>query len=125
MIKQVIVMRTDLNMRKGKMCAQAAHTASLWFREFLNNIAYARSTDFTPQEKEWLYGDFTKVCVGITSEEELLDIAEKARLAGVRVHLVCDLGKTEFAGQRTLTCCSVGPDENEKIDKITGHLKLL
>ena len=38
-IKQVIVVRKDLNMRKGKMCAQVAH-ASL--KIFLDRIGYIK-----------------------------------------------------------------------------------
>src|SRR3954454_1089678 len=76
-------------------------------------------------ERRWLDGAFTKVCVRADSEEELLAVVEKAREAGVLVQLCVDAGRTEFHGVPTPTCSAVGPDYPERIDPITGHLKLL
>lgn len=36
-IKQVIVVRTDLNMRKGKMCSQVAHAS---MKVFFDRMSY-------------------------------------------------------------------------------------
>jgi PTH2 family peptidyl-tRNA hydrolase len=80
---------------------------------------------FTEAEKRWLEGAFTKVCVRVDSEEELLNVVESAREAEVMVHLCVDAGKTEFHGVPTPTCCALGPDYPERIDPITGSLKLL
>jgi peptidyl-tRNA hydrolase, PTH2 family len=55
----------------------------------------------------------------------LLGVVQAAKDAGVLVQLVVDAGKTEFHGVPTPTCCAVGPDYPERIDPITGHLKLL
>lgn len=135
--KQVIVMRTDLGMRKGKMVAQGAH-ASL---KALLDIAYDIDIKNYPVGDEtiqgwaaiplndnttpWLEGRFTKVCVGVDSEAGLLEIHEKAKAAGLLTSLIRDAGLTEFNGVPTLTCCAVGPGKVEEIDKITGQLKLL
>ena len=59
------------------------------------------------------------------SEEELLAVVRVAQEVGVLAHLVVDAGRTEFHGVPTPTCCAVGPDVPERIDPITGHLKLL
>jgi peptidyl-tRNA hydrolase, PTH2 family len=67
----------------------------------------------------------TKICVRVDSESELLEIARKAEDAGLTVHVITDAGHTEFGGVPTKTCLAIGPDEDEKIDAITGHLKLL
>ena len=40
------------------------------------------------------------------------------------VQLCVDAGRTEFHGVPTATCCAIGPDWPERIDPITGHLKL-
>jgi PTH2 family peptidyl-tRNA hydrolase len=119
--KQVIVMRRDLGMRRGKEIAQGAHASMIWLAQ---RIRQPGST-FTEAERRWLEGAFTKVCVGVDSEEELLAIVEKPRAAGVLVQLCVDAGRTEFHGVPTPTCCAVGPDLPDRIDPITGHLKLL
>ena len=75
--------------------------------------------------KKWKDGIFTKACLGVDSEEELLDIYNKAQEAGLPVALITDSGLTEFKGVPTNTCMAIGPDRIEKIDAITGHLKLL
>lgn len=75
--------------------------------------------------REWLQGSFTKICVSVDSEQELIDIHQKAVDAGLINCLITDNGKTEFNGVKTLTCCAIGPAYSDDIDKITGHLKLL
>jgi PTH2 family peptidyl-tRNA hydrolase len=119
--KQVIVMRRDLGMRRGKEIAQGAHASMIWLAARIRQRGYG----FSHAERQWLAGPFTKVCVRVDSEEELLGIVRAAQEAGVMVHLVVDAGRTEFHGVPTPTCCAVGPDFPERIDPITGHLKLL
>ena len=119
--KQVIVMRRDLGMRRGKEVAQGAHAAMIWLslRIRLPNFA------FTEAERLWLDGAFTKVCVRVESEAELLAVMATAHAARVMAHLCVDAGRTEFRGVPTPTCCAIGPDLPDRIDPITGHLKLL
>ena len=121
MIKQVIVIRRDLHMRQGKAVAQGAHAAML----FLIDRLRGESGGFTENEVQWLTGSMGKICLRVESEEELLQIVEDARVAGLTVHTVTDAGRTEFQGVPTLTCCAIGPNETERIDTVTGHLKLL
>jgi PTH2 family peptidyl-tRNA hydrolase len=61
----------------------------------------------------------------VDSEEELMEIHDKAVAAGLEVHLITDSGRTEFHGEPTRTCLAIGPDEADRIDDITGHLQLL
>ncbi len=123
--KQVIVMRKDLNMRKGKMIAQGAH-ASL--KVLLDAGAIADSAFVLPLDgpmTAWLSGRFTKVCVGVDSEAALDDVVARARAAGVPCALITDAGATEFHGVPTKTCCAVGPAWVADVDAITGTLGLL
>ena len=119
--KQVIVMRRDLGMRRGKEIAQGAHAAMIWLAFRIRQPG----PTFTEAERRWLDGPFTKVCVRVDSEEELLGVIRAAQEAGVMAHLCVDAGRTEFHGVPTPTCCAVGPDFPDRIDPITGHLKLL
>lgn len=131
--KQVIVMRRDLNMRKGKMCAQAAHAslgALLDMEDTCSSKVFTGRGEYLlipldENTEPWINGRFTKVCVGIDSEAGLVEIHEKAKAAGLPTALIRDAGLTEFNGVPTLTCCSIGPGKIEEVDKITGTLKLL
>jgi peptidyl-tRNA hydrolase, PTH2 family len=113
-IKQVIVMRNDLNMRKGKMIAQGAHAAVM-----------AVMNDVDSRVIAWCQQGMKKICVRCDSEQELLDIVTKARNSGLIAELVRDAGLTEFGGVPTYTCAAIGPGSSSEIDKITGSLKLL
>lgn len=130
-IKQVIVMRHDLGMRRGKQIAQGSHASMAFLtRRMIHEGVHpitARNHKITVSkvEEEWFMSSFAKVCVRVNSEEELMEIYDKAKEAGLEVHLITDSGKTEFHGEPTNTCLAIGPDYSDKIDPITGELKLL
>lgn len=127
-VKQVIVMRTDLNMRKGKMCAQASH-ASMKVILDLNKSSWKNEqlqVDYDSRMKAWLVdGTFKKIVVGIGSEVELLNLYVQAQEQNIHRALIRDNGLTEFNGVLTNTCIALGPEYSDKLDKLTGHLKLL
>lgn len=123
MIKQVIVIRKDLKMRRGKECSQAAHAAMMWLSERLQRYLYSK-VSLSTEEMEWMSGTFTKVTLQVDSEEALLEVFNNARSKGLTAYLVTDSGKTEFDGVPTKTCCAIGPHEGSRIDEITSELKL-
>jgi len=125
MVKQVIVIRKDLRMRRGKEIAQSCHS-SIAFLSHIVRDAIERSSIplLTSEQVDWIIGRFTKICVCVNSEQELLEIQKKAQEVGLTVHLITDAGLTEFNGVPTNTCLAVGPHDAEKIDPITGHLSL-
>ncbi len=125
-VKQVIVMRKDLNMSKGKMVTQGAH-ASIAFltnkmKDNLSNPEALWWVNLSQAEKEWVYGTFFKVCVGVDSEKELLDIGCNAVMLGLSVKYI---EETTGFDKPTVTCLAIGPDYSSKIDPVTKHLKLL
>ena len=124
-VKQVICMRHDLNMRRGKQIAQGAHASMSFLCRRLQANGSISLGDFSIAQQAWLTGSFAKVCCRVNSEQELMEIYEKAVEAGLEVHLITDSGKTEFHGQPTRTCLAIGPDDAAAIDAITGHLQLL
>ena len=124
-VKQVICMRHDLNMRRGKQIAQGAHASMSFLCRRLQAHGTISLSDFSETQRAWLTGSFAKVCCRVNSEEELMEIYEKAASAGLEVHMITDSGKTEFHGQPTRTCLAIGPDDASTIDAITGHLQLL
>ena len=125
-VKQIIVVRKDLNMRKGKMCAQVAHAAMKWI--FDNNESDKLGelkVKLSEPENTWCTERFAKIVVSCDSEEELRTLMFKAEMANIDVYPIIDAGLTEFHGVPTLTCASFGPDFSDALDEITGNLKLL
>ena len=111
-LKQVIVVNSGLSMGKGKICAQVAH-ASL--QSYLNSSL--------PHRDEWLKSGAKKVVLKAT-EEEIVELAKKADSYGIAFAFIRDAGLTQIA-PGSLTALGLGPDEEELLDKLTGHLKLL
>jgi PTH2 family peptidyl-tRNA hydrolase len=120
--KQVIVLRKDLNMRKGKMVAQGAHAsmAAILNNKFTDNVSILQDERVI----NWLNGRFAKICVSVDTQNELFTIHDKAKNAGLPCSLIEDAGFTEFK-EPTFTAVAVGPGLIDEVDKITKELKLL
>ncbi len=126
MIKQVIIVRKDLNMRKGKMCAQAAHASMAFITKIITaHTKHKQPIILSNEVQDWIENSFTKIVVGIESEQELKELIDIAMSSDLLVSPIIDNGATEFNGVPTLTCAAIGPDHDFIVDKITGHLKLL
>lgn len=128
--KQVIVIRKDLKMRRGKEISQGAHSSLGGVLNLMTktkeNDRYKYTLEFDEGSflDEWLNGIFTKVTCVVNSEEELLQLHRDALDLGIPSILITDRGTTEFKGVPTHTCICVGPYKSEEIDKVTGELKL-
>ena len=116
------------------MIAQGAHASikvildEFYRTPFGNDESYTNFHLTLSKESplhEWLEGIFTKVVVGCDSEAELLSLKTIAQIYKIRSALIRDSGETNFNGVPTHTALAIGPDYSDKIDKITGHLKLL
>lgn len=125
-VKQVIVLRTDLGMRRGKQIVQGAHASMKVFldRQVMANSGFL-AVPLDKAMETWVNGVFTKICVQVASEEELVRVYEAALKAGLPAALITDMGATEFHGVPTKTCCAIGPCESDLLHPITGPLKLL
>jgi PTH2 family peptidyl-tRNA hydrolase len=134
-VKQVIVIRRDLKMRRGKEIAQGAHASMAWLTERLRTAwsqtdpagmfpSMGQLPSFREPEAEWIKGLFTKVVVQVPGEIALLDLYQRVRDAGIEVHLIEDAGLTEFGGKPTFTALGIGPDLAEKLDPFTRTLEL-
>lgn len=135
--KQMIVVRRDLHMRKGKIAAQAGHACveavlmalakedRLRDVEIQGDYVSLRDRGREPSPlSEWFLRGVAKICVYVDSEEALLEIDRKAKEAGIISALICDAGMTEFHGQPTYTCLAFEPQPGEVVDPITGDLPL-
>jgi PTH2 family peptidyl-tRNA hydrolase len=119
-LKQVIVVRADLKMSRGKLAAQAAHAAV----EAVVRILQSGVREWREWLDRWLREGQKKVVVKVESEEELLQVYREALQLGLPAALVEDAGRTELPpGTRTVV--GIGPAPASIVDKVTGRLKLL
>jgi len=114
-IKQVIVVRTDLDLGKGKIAAQVGHACVLGAEHVRKSNPEWFSVWWTGQEK---------IVLKVANLKELEQVKQDAIEFDVPWSEVTDAGHTQIASGTT-TCISIGPAPEEKIDKITGDLKLL
>lgn len=125
-------MRKDLNMRKGKIAAQAGHAVlSVIFKKLnmLDEFFWSIEQDkvvFEGDEvlDDWFANSYTKICLYVNSEQELLDLKKKADSLGFVTSLIKDNGITEFNGVPTYTCIAFEPLPAKKIDILTKDLPL-
>jgi peptidyl-tRNA hydrolase len=112
-VKQVIIINGSLKLPKGKLAAQVAHAA-------VASFVAAPSKN----KKAWLDAGMPKIVLSASGEQELLETYQKALNANLPSQLIKDAGRTVIAAG-TITCVGVGPALGEKIDQITGQLKLV
>ncbi len=112
MYKQMIILRTDLGLGKGKLAAQAAHAS----------LAAYNKADGKVKER-WEQSGAKKVVAKVASEKELM-VLFAALNKTVPCALIRDAGKTQTA-PGTATAVGAGPAEEKLLDRITKHLKLL
>lgn len=131
--KQVIIIRKDLKMRRGKEIAQGCH-ASMGAILKLGQYFTAEDTEGQPMHtfvanlddriSPWLMGRFAKIVVTVDSESALLELNEQAEKAHILSCLIKDAGFTEFRGVPTYTALAIGPDYSDIVDQITKELPL-
>lgn len=114
--KQVIVVRRDLDMGKGKLAVQVAHAS-------LSAAEEARKR-FTEWWDAWLREGQCKVAVRVDSVEEILRLERKSKELRLPLAMVSDRGLTQVK-PGTITCLGIGPAPSSLVDTLTGNLDLL
>ncbi|MDI6825684.1 MAG: peptidyl-tRNA hydrolase Pth2 [Candidatus Aenigmarchaeota archaeon] len=113
MYKQVIILRSDIEMGIGKKCVQCSHASLGAYKKADKKIV-----------KKWESEGQKKVVLKVNSKKDLLEYFNRVKKEKIPCFLVKDAGLTELR-PRTITALGIGPEEEEKLDKITGKLKLL
>ncbi|MBN2457612.1 peptidyl-tRNA hydrolase [Candidatus Woesearchaeota archaeon] len=111
--KQVILVRQDLKLPKGKMAAQVAHAS----------VEAVLKSD-KHKVSEWRQLGSKKVVLKVSDEKELYCYNQIAKDNGLKTSVITDAGKTVIA-PGTVTCCAIGPDSEERIDAVTGKLPMI
>jgi peptidyl-tRNA hydrolase, PTH2 family len=113
MLKQVIIIRLDLKMGKGKLVAEGAHASLAAFLKAKND-----------DRREWIESGMKKIVLKVGSEKDLVSVFQKLKKEKLPAELIADRGLTQISpGTKTAIGC--GPVEEKSIDKITGKMKLL
>ena len=111
--KQVILVISNLKMPKGKLAAQVAHAS-------VEAVLKSSKTNVDAWRKEGM----KKITLKVVDKEDLLYYLRKAKASKLTTALITDAGHT-FFDTHTTTCGAIGPDNEDKIDTITGELKML
>ncbi|MHA1941610.1 MAG: peptidyl-tRNA hydrolase Pth2 [Candidatus Hodarchaeales archaeon] len=114
-IKQVIILRKDLKMTKGKAAAQASHAAVAAAVQSLKKSSRIFSS--------WWNGGQMKIILAVNSETELDEIENKLKRTGVIVSKINDAGRTQLP-PNTATALGIGPHAQMDVERITSSLKL-
>ena len=112
-LKQVIIVRQDLNMPKGKLAAQVAHAS-------IEAMLKASKIKLN----KWKNQGYKKGVLKVKDKKELLEYQKLAKKAKLKTALIRDAGRTVLK-PGTITCLGIGPDNEDKIDKVTGNLEPL
>ncbi len=111
--KQVIIIRKDLKLPKGKMAVQSAHASV---------EAVMRSNK--DHIKKWRMEGSKKIALHVDSKESLYKYIQQSKDNGLVTSVITDAGRTVIE-PGTVTCGAIGPDKSEEIDKITKDLKMV
>ena len=103
-MKQVMVVRTDIKMGKGKIAAQCCHAA----------IGAYKQAD-KEKIRKWENEAYAKVVLKAPTLQDLYNLRELARAKGVAYYLVTDAGRTQLP-KSTVTVLGLGPDEDDVLD---------
>jgi PTH2 family peptidyl-tRNA hydrolase len=115
-LKQVIIVRIDIDMGKGKMAAQVAHAALM---------SYLESQRIDKKASDaWIAAGEKKIVLKGENLDVLKRLYEAFKYKGIPCALVSDAGLTELP-PGTITALGIGPWKSDEIDQFTKTLKLL
>lgn len=112
-LKQVILVRKDLKLPKGKLAAQTSHAS---VEAVFNSEKHIVD--------EWRKQGMKKVVLKVEDKKELFQMKDIAENHNLKTAVITDAGKTVVM-PGTVTCMAIGPAQEDEIDKITKHLKLV
>lgn len=111
--KQVIIVREDLNLPKGKLAVQVAHAS----------VSAALKSN-KMKLMAWRLGGQKKVVLKVPTLTHLERFQTLFRKYKIKTVMISDAGKT-VVEPGTITCIGAGPDKSEKIDKVSGRLQMM
>lgn len=128
LLKQVILIRRDLRLKRAELAALASKASTKFLLDNdISDRGDVLKVELTKQEAEWLSGSATRIILGVPSESSLKDVMLRAELLGLACYSVSESKPEEDDSENfeEMLCAAIGPDESERIDEITGNLKLI
>ncbi|XP_011180500.1 peptidyl-tRNA hydrolase 2, mitochondrial [Zeugodacus cucurbitae] len=116
--KLVLVVRGDLKMSKGKTAAQCAHAAVLCYQQSQKDNEKKKIAE------NWSIMGQPKIVLRANKLEEITNLQNRAKNAGVVAELVRDAGRTQLEAG-TATVLGIGPDIEKNVDELVSNFKLL
>lgn len=122
-VKQVIVVRKDLKMKRSRLAALVSQVASKFITENNeSNRGDELHVKLSKQEADWINNSSLPIVLGVNSQDALNDLILKAEILNINVNTTTkDSGKPDDDSE--LLCASFGPDEDDLINQVTGNLK--
>ncbi|MBW2987722.1 peptidyl-tRNA hydrolase Pth2 [Candidatus Woesearchaeota archaeon] len=118
MYKQVILVRKDLKLPKGKVGAQCSHASVTAVMRALKSRSFKDVVD------KWAKEGMAKIVLKVNDKKELLKYIQMAKDMNLPTCTITDAGKT-VVEPGTMTCGAIGPAHEDDIDVVTGELKCL
>jgi len=113
--KQVILVRTDLGMGRGKIAVQCSHAAVGALEKALK--------EKPGWVEKWRESGMAKIVLRVESEKELLEWRKRLEKK-FPIALIRDAGQTQIE-KGTITALGIGPCPEKEIDLFTKELRLL
>lgn len=123
-LKQVILVRKDLDMGAGKMSAQVAHASRNAIMNQMQNVPRGMFLRLTRYERRWYDGNHATIVKWVKNEAQLLEAYAKAKEMGLPCSLIKDAGLTVF-NEPTFTTVGIGPYDFDQIQTITKRFRLV
>lgn len=123
-VKQAIIIRRDLKLRKEEYASLAASVSMKFvFDNNESDRADKLLVTLSPHETQWIKESSPKSVLGIDSEDALQDLAFRAEMMGASVYIITTEQSFSIKDKSEIVCVAIGPDEENVINQITGHLK--
>jgi len=124
-LKQVILLRRDLKLRRAEAAALASKASMTFVVEGdESDRSGSVQVELSGIEAEWLLGTATRIVLGVNSEDAMRKLLLKAELQGVSTYEITGSSNGKADEGIQLIAAALGPDDSDKLDLITGNLKL-
>lgn len=115
-MKLACVVNQELKMGKGKIAAQVGHASVKAILDLGKSNPAALEAYLAKGQK--------KICLKVPTAQDLKSLKKECKEAGVACSAIHDAGHTQIPAG-SFTVLAIGPAEDDVIDSIVSHLKLL